>query len=150
MPTVLVVGTGNIRGRIASTLAEILSKRIKQINIERAIKESIEAHSNEIADLNTEQLNKGLKADGGTTGDYANIGYKGRLRPVDLYDTGDFHKSIHAKAFKKAFEIVATDEKTDKLQDRYGDDILGLTDQNVTEAGQIIKETLTNKVRKQL
>jgi len=147
---VAVASAGNIKIRVHKSIREILSARLKSLDVNRAINDAVKEHNNEISDLNTEQLNKGQKADGGTTGDYASISYKGRLRPVDLYDTGAFHKSIKANPFGKAFEMKATDEKTEMLQDRYGDDILGLTDENITEAGEIIKETMINNVRRQL
>jgi hypothetical protein len=141
---------GNVKAQLSEGIASILSVRLRSLDIEEAIKEAITEHSDEIADLNTEQLRKGEKSDGGTTGTYRNYSYKGRFSPVDLYDTGDFHKSIKPKAFGKAFEMVATDEKTEMLQDRYGDEILGLTDKNITEAGEIITETLIENLRKQL
>lgn len=148
MPAVLTASKVNTD--IRKGLAEILSARLKALDINSAIKNAAMAHQNEIADLNTEQLNRGQKAGGGTTGVYANFGYKGRLSPVDLYDTGDLHKSIKPRISVKQVELVATDAKIDELQDRYGDDILGLTDANVTEAGQIIKRSLISEVKKQL
>lgn len=52
---------------------------------------------------------------------------------VTLRDTGDFHKSIHVEADQTYFEIVADDWKTDDLKFKYGDNILGLTDENLNE-----------------
>lgn len=46
---------------------------------------------------------------------------------VTLKDTGDFYKSVHVKADKTYFEVVASDWKADELLGKYGDDILGLT-----------------------
>ena len=135
---------------IADDIKRVISGRLRAIDIKAALGQSIREHNEEISDLNTEQLNKGQKADGSSTGDYANVGYKGRLRPVDLYDTGDFHESVFAEAFEDSFSMNATDPKTEMLQDKYGDEILGLTKPNIQVAGEIIKPTLIEKVRQQL
>ena len=148
---VSTVATSNVtkEGFVASVKAAI-SERLRAVDIDLALRQSIDEHNDEISDLNTEQLNRGMKADGGSTGDYANVGYKGRLRPVDLFDTGDFHKSIHAKAFEKAFEMDADDPKTEMLKDRYGDEIIGLTKENVEATAELIKETFINNIKQQL
>jgi len=150
MATATAPSIGNITGIISEGIAEVFSARIRAVNVELAIETAVKVHADEITDLNTEQLNHGLKADGTTTGDYANIGYKGRLRPVDLYDTGDFHKSSHIEPFGKAFSLEFSDPKTEKLMNLYGDAIAGLTEENVGVAAELIKETVQEETRNQM
>lgn len=109
-------------------------------------KKAVEAHRDEITDLNTIELDKGLDSNGKDLGTYKNFDYKDRFRPVDLLLTGRFRGSIFPKTGKKNFEMVATDEKTDMLQDKYGDEILGIKDE--TEVSEVIKETFVELFRK--
>jgi hypothetical protein len=55
--------------------------------------------------------------------------FKGFSTP-NLKLEGDFHRSIFAVAQGEGVGIGATDEKTDLLINRYGQDILKLSDQN--------------------
>jgi hypothetical protein len=135
---------------ITSDLKRIFSDRLKAIAYEQLLKESIKAHEPEISDLNTEQMNKGIKGDGSEIGQYANIGYKGRLKPVDLYDTGSFHDKVYVELYDDVFEMNSRDVKTEKLIERWGEKILDLTTENKNNTGEIIKPTFIEKVRQQL
>lgn len=81
----------------------------------------------ELEDLATEHLQKGLDSEGNDLGVYANIAYKGRLKPVDLKLTGAFYQGIEAKFKPLEFDIVGTDSKTGELKDKYGNAIIGLS-----------------------
>lgn len=107
-------------------------------------------HEAELTDLNRKQLDKGLDAAGNDLGDYRYYEYKNRWRPVDLKDTGAFRRSFDIKPFGKGFEVVATDPKADELQDKYGDAILGLPDTELRTAGEIVLETVIEKIEQQL
>lgn len=50
---------------------------------------------------------------------------------VTLRDTFDFQKSIWVQYYPDSFEIKASDWKTEKLTEKYGDEILGLQDEMV-------------------
>lgn len=52
---------------------------------------------------------------------------------VTLRDKGDFHRSFDIIVLDDRFLITATDEKTEMLITKYGEDILGLTDNNVNQ-----------------
>lgn len=52
---------------------------------------------------------------------------------VTLKDEGDFYKSFKIVATLTQFEITALDFKTQALTDKYGKEILGLTDENLNE-----------------
>ena len=55
---------------------------------------------------------------------------------VTLKDTGDFHESFYIEFQSEWFEIKAKDWKSDELQDRYGDAIMALNDENITDMVQ--------------
>lgn len=49
---------------------------------------------------------------------------------VTLRDEGDFHHSFFLEVLADSFQIKASDFKTEELVRGYGDEILGLTDEN--------------------
>ena len=51
---------------------------------------------------------------------------------VTLRDTGDFDSSFYLEVNDKQFEVKASDWKTEALIKKYGRQILGLTDENIS------------------
>lgn len=97
-----------------------------------------------IADMNArvQLYEQGINSDGDKIADYAPYRpvtvqiklMKGQpTNRVTLYDEGDFHASFRVIANDISFLIDATDYKTEKLLDKYGEQILGLTDDNLNE-----------------
>lgn len=113
-------------------------------------KKALQANAEGIAELNREQLEKGLDSENKDLGIYRDFAYKNRFRPVDLKLTGDFHRSIKPEFASESFNMVATDEKTEKLQDKYGDDIIGLSDKSIEELGTDIIGQVQYELRKEL
>jgi hypothetical protein len=67
---------------------------------------------------------------------------------VTLRDEGDFESSFYLEVGDKQFEIKASDFKTEDLIKKYGRQILGLTDENITELiWQYIYPDLLNKTK---
>lgn len=67
---------------------------------------------------------------------------------VTLRDTGKFHASFVVYADDTKFFIDAKDWKTNKLGEKYGEEIFGLTDENINELiWEYIYPALMNKVR---
>lgn len=52
---------------------------------------------------------------------------------VTLRDEGDFHSSFYLEVGDEQFEIKASDFKTEDLIKKYGRQILGLTNENISE-----------------
>lgn len=50
---------------------------------------------------------------------------------VTLRDTFEWQSSFYIQYYQDGFEIMASDWKTDRLKAKYGDEILGLQDDNV-------------------
>jgi carbon monoxide dehydrogenase subunit G len=120
------------------------------IDFDDAIDKAVLAHDAEIEDLNIAQLKQGLKSDGTSTGEYKSIAYKGYLTPVDLEKTGAFHKGISAESKNAQLFIDSSDSKTNELQDKYGDEILGLTDENLDEVVEYIIDDVANNILEQI
>lgn len=90
-----------------------------------------------VGKLNTDQqLYLGIDSTGASLGEYApsTIAYKKRKnQPTDrvtLKDTGDFYKDFDIIVDEDGFIITSFDNKTNKLVDKYGNDIFGITDEN--------------------
>ena len=67
---------------------------------------------------------------------------------VTLRDTGEFHASFVVYADDTKFFIDAKDWKTNKLGEKYGEEIFGLTDENINELiWEYIYPALMSKVR---
>lgn len=67
---------------------------------------------------------------------------------VTLRDEGDFESSFYLEVGDKQFEIKASDFKTEDLIKKYGRQILGLTDENITKLiWQYIYPDLMNKAK---
>ena len=145
----MIVKKAAISGaKVNVSISQFFSERLKQFDVMKAIKALIEERENQIADLNTAQLEKGEDSEGNDLGVYKVFSYKNRFRPVDLRDTGAFHNSINPDVKKDQFIMSATDEKTDMLQDKYGDEILGLNDDSKQYVIDDIRDDLINESRK--
>lgn len=106
------------------------------------IKNALENEKAWILDLNAEDqlFEKGVGSDGielASFQPYSDVTIsikrlKGQpTNRVTLRDEGDFHESFYAEFRPTEFEIYASDEKADDLKDRYGAEILGLTDESI-------------------
>ncbi len=131
-------------------MSRFISGRIKDIPFEKILRELLEDKKIQIVDLNTLQLEKGLRADGKDLGVYKQFAYKQRFRPVDLKDKEDFYNSIQVKINQRSLEMYATDSKTDMLQDRYGDEIIGLSDEAKQYIIDEIRQEFISMVRKSI
>lgn len=142
-------------------ILESLQKRVQSFNEGltggRIISEIIQNNEWEIVDMNTQNqlYEQGITATGISIADYDPYSdYTIELKmmkgqPVDrvtLRDEGDFHRSFEVETDNEKMTIVASDAKTVKLLHRYGDDIMGLTQENIEK---FEKETLMPEIMKQ-
>ena len=124
----------------------------------RAVSEIIKDNEAFICDMNSQvQLyEQGINRLGVSITDYqpyaeSTIAYKKRKgQPYDrvtLRDTGAFHASFYITTTDKDFEIKARDEKTQWLTKRYGNQILGLTEEHIAEvAAEYVYPELMDKL----
>lgn len=97
-------------------------------------------HKHFLEDANTAQLAEGLDSDGRAIGpEYAPLTVaikqlKGQPTDrVTLRDEGNFYSGVVLRLDTGSFELVGTDEKTPALVEKYGDEILGISDEHLAE-----------------
>ena len=66
---------------------------------------------------------------------------------VTLRDTGAFHESMYVVFDSEGFYITASDEKTEKLVKKYGEEIFRLTNKNFT---RIVRSHIRKELAKRL
>lgn len=70
---------------------------------------------------------------------------------ITLYDTGEFYSTFVIIPGKDFFEIDANPIREDSnLFDDFGEDILGLNDESLQKVIDLLKETISLRVREQL
>lgn len=124
-----------------------LLKRVVQFNDEltsgRLMQKIIWDNEAYIIDMNAEEqlFEQGVNRLGVSIMDYAPYSpvtiaikeAKGQpTNRVTLRDEGDFQSSFYLEVGDKQFEIKASDFKTEDLIKKYGRQILGLTDENIS------------------
>jgi len=114
----------------------------------------------DMIELNKSQLLQGKNAVGGQMPEYANnprylrlkrrVGSKS-LPNMDYKLTGKFHESFKAKTDKIGTEIFATDFKKKFLEKRVaGEELYGVTDENIDKLVDKAADLLEQKIRKAL
>lgn len=116
-----------------------LSTNLSRIDLMAITESALQARPDIIAELNRDQLRQGQTSNAASLPPYSNVSvnkFGKTAGPIKLYDTGDFYKGIKPEFAQTSFTIEDSDFKTDMLKDRYGDDILGLTQENIGELAQ--------------
>lgn len=107
--------------------------------IAEAIRQTIESNEAIILDMNTESqlYEKGIRRDGQKiTPGYGPLTIQIKrvqgqpTNRVTLRDTGDFQEEFFIHYTPDGFEIKSGDWKAPMLKQHYGDEIMGLTDEN--------------------
>ena len=97
------------------------------------MKESFEQIKASVEDMNIEQLDRGERADYSSLPNYSITSIRKFGKPpgpMILYDQGDFWQGITLVVTDDGVELVGRDLKTQMLQLRYGDNIIGLQEDN--------------------
>jgi hypothetical protein len=116
----------------------------------KALVTAIEKHEDDIMDLNRQQLDRGLDANGDSLGKYKNFKYKNRFQPVDLKLTNDFRRKFTLQSDEKQTIIFSQDEKAPWLEKRYGEDINGIPSSMIPNMQELIEDDFVNQYSKQL
>lgn len=119
------------------------------------VREVIQESEQEIIDLNQVQLFSGENADGSDIEpEYTSLTkrikrVKGQpFDRVTLRDTGSFYGKMKVKTAGEILEIDSTDPKRNKLVQKYGEEIFGLTDENKSDLSEfILKPRLEEKIK---
>ncbi len=111
----------------------ILKDRLERLSIFAPIvvEEVIQGLAPVIEDLLANQLQRGERGDGTILPNYSPVSvhvYGKPAGPIRLYDTGAFYRGMQLHVTTKDFEIIDSDHKTPMLTERYGDNILQLSE----------------------
>lgn len=112
-------------------------KRFENIDTDAICSKAVQMSQDVMADLNAEQINTGLKANGELMPDYSLrsvIQYGKPYGPIRLRDTGAWQQGLYAKVEGEKVVFGSTDEKDRMLRERYGEEIEGLSEKYKAEA----------------
>lgn len=116
--------------------------RVIELNTDEQLYEGIDSTGVQLSEIGGEytEFTKAQKASEGLPTEW-----------VTLFQTGDFYDSFRVNVQRDGFEIEAnTIKERQDLQDRWGDDILGLTDDSLTEIAAYIAQDLINRILHEL
>lgn len=119
-----------------ATIGNML-RRFENLDTDKIISETMEESKETLADLNAEQINTGLKADGELMPDYSIrsvVQYGKPAGPIRLRDTGAWQAGLYVTVEGDKVVFNNTDNKDQQLTERYGEDIKGLSDKYKNEA----------------
>jgi len=140
-------------------LIEDMIQHFKDIDLNMVILEAVRDNEHVVIDMNAEKqlFEEGITSHGISIASYAPYSQvtidikraKGQpVNRVTLRDEGDFQHSFFVYYGSDYFQISASDWKTEELKMLYGDDILGLTEENRQQLTiDIIVPYVLNKLR---
>lgn len=123
---------------------------------------SIKDNQAKIIELNTmgQLFNEGVDSLNRLLGDYAPSTRESKIRRfgasfpshITLFEEGDFYDSFKVKVFNNGkFEITANTQKNDTdLAQRYGEEIIGLTEESTEILSEFVVKDLVQYVRVEL
>lgn len=115
------------------------------------LKESFEELKPVVEDLNIAQLDRGERADGSILPNYSIVSvsvYGKRPGPMNLHNEGNFWRGITLEVYDNGVELIGRDMKTEMLQLRYGDEIIGLQDKSKEALEEdYLKEEIHKKIQ---
>ena len=137
-------------------LEQLYEKALK-INLKAIEQKVIKQTEAEIIDLNTNQLQKGLDANGNKLPEYQNENYLASKKAQGLATAGSNYNFYLEGDFYKGFfmddkgDINSSDEKTPKLEKLAGEPIFGLTNESIKNYEkdvflEMFLEDLTNEL----
>lgn len=113
-----------------------LYNRMKALDTDQVIEQSVAETADSYANLNAEQMHKGINSQGEQIGQYKSEAYaemKNIQNPlpgfgvVDLRLTGDFYAGIKTTVSGEKVTTESSDPKNDQLVEKYGP-VFGLSD----------------------
>jgi hypothetical protein len=104
-------------------------EKLKRVDLPLSMAAAMEDTAPAAIGEQREQLSQGLRSDGSFLPDYSFrsvFQYGKPPGPIRLYDTGDFYRAMLMDVRQDIFILESADPKSTMLQNRYGEDILGL------------------------
>lgn len=124
--------------------------------LERIVEKAIDRQADYMVELNRDQLEDGMRSDGSQLPPYspATVEIKNakgqQTQPMNLRDTGSWQGRLHVKKYDKYMEIISDDPKEGKLIERFGENIEGLTDENIDKVRDRAFDDIEAGARKML
>jgi len=150
------VGSHNVINTRVMIFEATISK-FEKLDSDRIVSDLIRANNVLVADLQRAQLMAGKDAEGQEiTPEYRESTKAIKRRkgqPTDrvtLKDTGKFYKATKAIILSDRFELDSLDIKRNKLTDKYGEQIFGLTEKNIAILREKIKPSILEIVRQRI
>ena len=140
------------------TISDLL-KQAKAIDLHLEIELSFFDTREEFVALQLDQLKHGERNDGkpifniNTGSDQYSPAYakkKGKSKPIDLHDTGDFYFGTFADVREEGIYVDSADYKSNRLQENYGEEIFGLADERKEPYAEIAVNKLRSNIQKAL
>ena len=138
---------------------EVLQKKLQKLknNTKEVLVEVLNSNEKSIIKLNTQDqlFKKGIDSRGKVIEPaYAPSTIKRKKRKgqpsnrVTLKDTGDFYSDMDIDYGQKDFTMINYDDKYKDLRKKYGEDILGLTDESIEKLRDILRVKLFQKIKR--
>lgn len=139
-------------GALVKQLVDRIMAPFRRVAIEWIVARTLDVHRDDVVRLNRQQLQAGTNADGSLIRPFykpltVRI-KKAKGQPADrvtLRDTGSFYGGMYAQRTAGGLlEVSSTDDKTEALQDKYGDQIFGLSEASREQLVRLMQPTLQN------
>lgn len=136
-----------------------LARYLVNNSVENMLSDAINDVHEELEELNTSQLEsfkdskgKFLADIGGEYSPETQFEKGLRAREVNLLDTRDYYDSFEYKGLPSGDMGVDSDpmKGNDNLEDRWGDDLEGLNEENTEKANELIETAVWKKAEKSL
>lgn len=135
-------------------------KRVQNLDVPAVVEQAVIETSNQLSNLNAEQMFQGLNKEGRPIGEYALPTYaeaKHRMNPLpgfgvpDLKVTGAFYEGIYTGVEGLKIETDSVDSKTDRLKELFGEEIFGLSDNYKSEyIREFLRPEFVGAIKKEL
>ena len=115
-----------------------MMEAVQQLDVDSIIQDTLIETREQYTELQVQQMLQGKRSDGknifriSTGSDEYSDAYakkKGKKKPIDLHDTGEFQFEIFMDPRDTEIFIDSADPKSGMLQKDYGEEIFGLDDQ---------------------
>jgi len=117
---------------------------------------AVEQNEKPLVQLNRDQMQIGVNAEGKTIGAYRSVSYakfkkemgsKAPYRVPDLLLTGAFQRDMILEVDEKDYFITSTDDKTDSLIEKYSDKIFGIGPDSKVQAQSLNTKKLAELLK---
>ncbi len=130
---------------------------LKRLNVPEEIRKALTEIQPVMEQLNVQQMEKGLDSkgqpityEGRTRYSERTAKRKGRYTPIDLKDTGDFHRGIDSFVGRDAIFFDSTDPKSGLLQQKSGEVIFDLSPDSIVKARKAGEAVLWINIKEKL